>query len=225
MLITSALIWYNSAMGKAEENKKQKREALLNTAFDLFTVQGFPSTSISNIAEKAGVAKGTFYLYFRDKYDLRDRLIRHKAAEILEQAFRAMEKTACRTLEDKILFLCAYLIGLFSQDKALLKFISKNLSWAVLKHDVGTIPPIDYEEEANFAAEIERTFAESEVQYKNPEVMLYMIVEFVGSACYSSILEGEPLSVEELRPYILESVRAIMRAQEVPQEVPQEIPQ
>ena len=54
-------------MGKIEVNKKQKKESLLNTAFSLFTSKGFQKTSISDIVDNAGVAKGTFYLYFSDK--------------------------------------------------------------------------------------------------------------------------------------------------------------
>ena len=51
-------------MGKAEENKQHKRLSLLNTAFELFTTKGVNKTSISEISEQAGIAKGTFYLYF-----------------------------------------------------------------------------------------------------------------------------------------------------------------
>ena len=49
-------------MGKAEENKQHKRLSLLNTAFELFTTKGVNKTSISEISEQAGIAKGTFYL-------------------------------------------------------------------------------------------------------------------------------------------------------------------
>ena len=56
-------------MNKNDIKKKLKKDALLNTAFDLFTSQGINKTSISDIVEKAGVAKGTFYLYFKDKYE------------------------------------------------------------------------------------------------------------------------------------------------------------
>ena len=66
-------------MGKAEENKLKKRESLLNTAFELFTTKGIHDTSISDIVEKAGVAKGTFYLYFKDKYDINNKLVAHRA--------------------------------------------------------------------------------------------------------------------------------------------------
>ena len=53
-------------MGKLESNKKKKEDALYNTAFELFTTKGTNKTTISDIVEKAGVAKGTFYLYFKD---------------------------------------------------------------------------------------------------------------------------------------------------------------
>lgn len=59
-------------MGKAAENKQQKLEALYENAYELFLNHGIEKTSISDIAKKAGVAKGTFYLYFTDKYDIRD---------------------------------------------------------------------------------------------------------------------------------------------------------
>ena len=38
-----------------------------------FTSKGIQKTSISDIVEDAGVAKGTFYLYFKDKYDIRNK--------------------------------------------------------------------------------------------------------------------------------------------------------
>ena len=51
-------------MSKVDENKQQKRESLLDSAFQLFIEHGFSKTSISDIVHNAGVAKGTFYLYF-----------------------------------------------------------------------------------------------------------------------------------------------------------------
>ena len=67
-------------MGKVETNKKQKNTTLLQTSFELFTEKGFTKTTISDIVNRAGLAKGTFYLYFKDKYDLRDRLVTYKPA-------------------------------------------------------------------------------------------------------------------------------------------------
>ncbi len=72
-------------MGKVDENKKKKKEALFNTAYELFTTKGINATAISDIVEKAGVAKGTFYLYFKDKYDIKNKLTAFKTHELFEK--------------------------------------------------------------------------------------------------------------------------------------------
>ncbi len=208
------------AEGKAFQNKRKKRESLLNNAFELFTQKGITDTTISDIAEKAGVAKGTFYLYFKDKYDLRDRLVRHQAGLILERACLALADAVqngsrqIRSLEDQIIFVADNILTQLSENRVLLKFISKNLSWPLLKHDISDIDAPD-NADMKFAEWLEKLFADSSVKYQNPEVLIYMIVEFIGSTCYSSILEQEPLPIEELKPHLLSSVRAIMRSQEL----------
>ena len=47
-------------MSKIDNNKQQKRDSLLESAFSLFINNGFNKTSISDIVNQAGVAKGTF---------------------------------------------------------------------------------------------------------------------------------------------------------------------
>lgn len=210
----------NKAEGKASQNKRKKRESLLNNAFELFTQKGITDTTISDIAERAGVAKGTFYLYFKDKYDLRDRLVRHKAEQILEKAYVALHDhevsvpASVDSLEDKVIFFADNILTQLSEDRVLLRFITKNLSWALIKRDVSSLDAPD-RENISFQTRIEEIFCESAVQYRNPEVLLYMIVEFIGSTCYSSIIEAEPLPFEKLRPDLLSAIRAIMRSQEI----------
>lgn len=75
-------------MKKVELNKKKKQDALLNTAYQLFTEKGFQKTSISDIVNEAGVAKGTFYLYFKDKLDIRYKLIAKNLQKYLNTPIR-----------------------------------------------------------------------------------------------------------------------------------------
>lgn len=209
----------DKAEGKASQNKRRKRESLLTNAFELFTQKGITDTTISDIVERSGVAKGTFYLYFKDKYDLRDLLIRKKAEQLLAKAYEDMEAAiasgvqTCDTLESQVLFFTDNILTQLTEDRILLRFISKNLSWALLKHDVSTLDNLGGSG-VTFGERLETYFLESAVQYQNPEVLLYMIVEFVSSTCYSSILDGIPLPIDELKPYILHAVHAIMRSQE-----------
>lgn len=86
-------------MGKVETNKKQKNTTLLQTSFELFTEKGFTKTTISDIVNRAGLAKGTFYLYFKDKYDIKNKLIAHKTKELFDHAAVALENSGITGLE------------------------------------------------------------------------------------------------------------------------------
>jgi AcrR family transcriptional regulator len=59
------------ALGKVE-----RREAILAAALEEFSASGFAATRLDDVAKRAGVAKGTIYLYFRDKETLFQELVR-----------------------------------------------------------------------------------------------------------------------------------------------------
>ncbi len=52
---------------KAEAKRDQRRRQILGAAKELFAERGFHSASISGIIKSAGIARGTFYLYFNSK--------------------------------------------------------------------------------------------------------------------------------------------------------------
>ncbi|MCR5670156.1 MAG: TetR/AcrR family transcriptional regulator [Butyrivibrio sp.] len=194
-------------MGKADINKKLKMENLLNTSFELFTSKGINKTSISDIVEKAGVAKGTFYLYFKDKYDIRNRLIAHKSSQLFMQAYSALLKADIPDFSDRIIFIMDYVLDELAANKGLLAFIYKDLSWAVFKRALTT--PMS-ENDIDFNEVYQKMLEESDVEFTDPEVMLFMIIELVGSAGYSSIMYNDPVSLEELKPHLARAVRSII---------------
>jgi len=52
------------------DETRDKRQAILTAARDLFATQGYEETTIAEIAHRAGVAVGTVYLYFENKHDV-----------------------------------------------------------------------------------------------------------------------------------------------------------
>ena len=76
-----------------KNDKFEKENRLLNTAFKLFTEKGIKETSIQDIVDSADVAKGTFYLYFKDKYQIRDILIAKKSEKLFSDALNSLRKT------------------------------------------------------------------------------------------------------------------------------------
>ncbi|HEY6832308.1 MAG TPA: helix-turn-helix domain-containing protein [Pseudolabrys sp.] len=53
-----------------------RRKAILTAALDEFSERGFAATRLDDVARRAGIAKGTIYLYFRDKESLFQELVR-----------------------------------------------------------------------------------------------------------------------------------------------------
>ncbi|WP_026510579.1 MULTISPECIES: TetR/AcrR family transcriptional regulator [unclassified Butyrivibrio] len=200
-------------MGKWDENKKLKFDSLLNTSFELFTSKGINQTSISDIVKKAGVAKGTFYLYFKDKYDIRNRLIARKSNQLFGIAYEQLLNENLTTVEDKIIFMMKHILLELSNNHMLLSLIYKDLSWALFKEAMTNNTPDD--SERDFLGIITEMFKESEVKYRNPELMMFIIVEMVSSAGYSSIIYKQPQPLEDLLPELEYAVRGIMREYEL----------
>jgi AcrR family transcriptional regulator len=195
-------------MGKADQNKKLKMENLLNASFELFTSQGINKTSIQDIVNKAEVAKGTFYLYFKDKYDIRNRLIAHKSSQLFMQAYSALQKKNIHDFEGRLIFIMDYVLDELAANKGLLAFIYKDLSWAVFKKALTT--PLS-SEDVDFGKVYTDMINESGLKFRDPEVMLFMIIELVGSTGYSSIMYNDPISLEDLKPYLELAARSIIK--------------
>lgn len=201
-------------MNKLEHNKQVKKEALFNTAFDLFMTKGINKTTISDIVQKAGVAKGTFYLYFSDKYDVRNKLVSKKAGDLFSKGYKELKATNITGTEDSIIYIIDYIINQLQKDKALVTFISKNLSWGIFRAALNT--PVDKEENSpNFYERYMNLIEENGDQYKNPEIMLFSIVELVGGTCYSCILFQEPLTMDEYKPYLYKTIHGIFQQHKV----------
>ena len=62
--------------GKRKERSAARRDAILSAALEEFSLRGFEATRLDDVARRAGIAKGTIYLYFRDKESLFQELIR-----------------------------------------------------------------------------------------------------------------------------------------------------
>ncbi len=72
--------------GPSPDKTAQTRAAIAHSALELFIERGYRATRIGDVAQRAGVAKGTVYLYFADKQALFTGVI----SSVLEQRVDAM---------------------------------------------------------------------------------------------------------------------------------------
>lgn len=101
------------------------REKIVSSAMELFARKGFDKTTVDEIVAKAGVAKGTFYLYFKSKDDL-----------IKELTFETMPIMAMPSLNDPYITVSfptleSYLLQL---GKEFLEFYSENYRAQIFFH-------------------------------------------------------------------------------------------
>lgn len=195
-------------MGKAEENKKKKRLALLSEAFSLFANKGIANTTISDITQKAGVGKGTFYFYFKDKEDLIEKLVAHKAEQLFIHALnRLKEQKTDMSVEDTLIFIADDLIEQLIEDNKLLRLINKNLNYGIYR---SALTREEVKSDFDFLAHYYEILEKDGSQWKEPLLMLYTIVELVSSTCHTIILEREPVDYESYKPYLFACIRSII---------------
>ena len=196
-------------MGKIDHNKQQKRDSLLESAFSLFIDNGFSKTSISDIVSHAGVAKGTFYLYFKDKYDIRNHLIAHKASQVFQAAYTELQSHPELTdFEEQVLFIIDHILNQLASNLSLVMLLSKHLSWGFFKNSLFFTPAKDT---PAIYTIYDSLLSKSGCTYRSPELMMYTILEVVSGTSYNAILYRQPVPLDELKPHLYETVKGIFR--------------
>ena len=193
-------------MSTVEGKKQEKRRALLDAAYELFLQRGTAKTSVEDITSRAKVAKGTFYLYFRDKGSVMQALLGRVSYQLLNDACIAVEQqTQLESFPDKMVFVIDHIIEALRQDTLVLKFLERNFVW----------PGMDQIEASKDAEPLMRKLLA--VVLTSPEMAgrtereIYQRITALGSmcisVCYSSILEGKPDNIDNMKPVLYDIIR------------------
>src|SRR5438045_6738694 len=80
-------LWRRSKASKPRwrRRKDARPEEILGAALEVFTDRGFAATKLEDVAKRAGVTKGTIYLYFDSKEALFKALIRETIVPVIAQ--------------------------------------------------------------------------------------------------------------------------------------------
>lgn len=195
--------------GKVLENKKLKMAKLYDAAYELFTSNGVHNTVIDDIVKNAGVAKGTFYLYCKDKYDLVDKVILRKTSALLNGAMEVLRKKQENssepfTMQQDVLLIADYLSAYFVRDPKFLELIFKNLSLPLFEK-------LMYSDEMKTAWEaFTNHFVQNGGSIETAGQRLYIIVSMVGSVLYNCIVLKGPFEFEDIKPELYRSVEQIL---------------
>lgn len=190
-------------MDKITKKKNEKYTKILDTALGLFEKNGTHLVSIDEIVKGAGVAKGTFYLYFKDRYDLISTLIIEKASKYMSLLNDKYEPKDFGDVSTSVRHYIEYISDFLQKNKTLCILIEKNLNTCVNAVAQTKEGPIKELYEKIFSELINCGVAEAEARAK-----LYLYIELIVSSCCNAIIRETPYTIEELKPHLCQIIES-----------------
>lgn len=194
---------------KVTQKKEKKESDLLTAAFKLFLTKGAENTSIDDIVKKAGVAKGTFYLYFKDKNDLIDKIIINSAGEIILKVYTEKIADEYESFEELVIAVLDEIIERLRLNPALLCLIHRNVTWTLyrkaMKKESG-------ESLLDLLKKDEKRYKRNDhVTDETFEKRMFILLEMTTSLAYTTIIRNEPCGIDELKPTLYELIRKMIK--------------
>lgn len=190
-------------MDKITKKKNEKYTKILDTALGLFEKNGTHLVSIDEIVKGAGVAKGTFYLYFKDRYDLISTLIIEKASKYMSLLSDEYKPRNFGDVSTSVRHYIEYISDFLQKNKTLCILIEKNLNTCVNAVAQTKEGPIKELYEKIFSELINCGVPEAEARAK-----LYLYIELIVSSCCNAIIRETPYTIEELKPHLCQIIES-----------------
>jgi TetR/AcrR family transcriptional regulator len=99
MSLSDLICPIGAVRAKHARRKEARPGELLDAALDLFVAKGFAATRAEEVAAKAGVSKGTLFLYFKSKEELFEAVVRENIADRITQGMAELEAFEGTTAE------------------------------------------------------------------------------------------------------------------------------
>jgi AcrR family transcriptional regulator len=132
--------------------KEERRQSILNHARDVFAKRGYHTAKIDDIVAAAGVARGTFYLYFEDKRAIFEEIVDRTIARLGMAILRVDPHHPSRSVTDQIKENIRRIVALLLEDRATTKIL--------LSDAIGVDPAFD-RKLASFYGELSLVLEES----------------------------------------------------------------
>jgi AcrR family transcriptional regulator len=182
-------------MVRISKEHDERLTEFIDIARQLFFEKGYEKTSVNDIIEKVGVAKGTFYHYFKSKENLLDLLVNHFTKKSVLEVEKMMEQREMNALERMNNFFVS-IRNLKVENKELMKmlmrFMYKDenliLRHKIFKRSIALLTP-------PFAEIIEQGMEEGHFHPLDPRETAEII--FMMALSMNEIVVGLLLQVEE----------------------------
>jgi AcrR family transcriptional regulator len=114
---------HDGRTARAARKRERRRKMVLDTALRVFSEKGYHQTRISDIIEAAGIARGTFYLYFDSKNAIFHELLDRLLERIRENVVGVDLGENAPPIRDQLLVSVQRVLTAFHQNPDLTKFV------------------------------------------------------------------------------------------------------
>ncbi|MGH7285543.1 MAG: TetR/AcrR family transcriptional regulator [Polyangiaceae bacterium] len=104
-------------------DKTERRQQMLSHARDVFARRGYHDANVDEIVKAAGVARGTFYLYFEDKRAVFEEIIDRFIAKLAMSILRVDPRDPSRTVAEQVRENIRRIVHLLLEDRATTKIL------------------------------------------------------------------------------------------------------
>jgi AcrR family transcriptional regulator len=111
--------------GLRAQNKADKEARIREAAWALFAERGYEAATVREIAQRAGVAQGTVFVYAKDKEDLLAMLFADRLGAVVESAFATLPAGA--TLLDALTHVFSSFMRFYAQDTRLARSVVRGV--------------------------------------------------------------------------------------------------
>ncbi len=185
---------------RAQELEIARDEQILASARRLFAEKGYDRTTVSEIVQNAGIAQGTFYLYFSSKKDVLVRLARLLNDAIRREVFAG---------DDLSLPIQARVRNM---TEAAFRVCEENRDLVRLLHLGAHIDPYGIEEADRVHEHIRRPLAETlargmghgEINEMDPEVAAGFCQSLVEEAMHDCYVKGSVADIDQYRESVIQ---------------------
>lgn len=191
-------------------NKKlEKKMKIIDTAFSLFREHSVNATAIDDIVKAAGIARGTFYLYFKDKSDLLEQIILYKSTEYMKAVLKSTLSESPAENGDfygRVEIFLNCFIDFLIENKEMLPVMSKNLSSCIKQ-----LPEFYDSEIADIYCSLIDRMMSLGYTHETAHITTLIIVDMTGNVCSDAIMYEKPYPIEQIRDIVVASAISIIK--------------
>lgn len=195
-------------MLKSEKRKKENENKITEAAFSSFREKGIEATSIRDIMNRTDLGLGTFYLYFRDKKDLEEKIVLDIMTEL---TYCAEANCKGKDSKERLISFFDYIIEHLIKDPLELKLISNNLNWALYAKVENDDRFKEVETTLDFILNKFSNLFPVILSEQERLFILALTIRIVLSTCESALMEDSVLGIDEMKPVLYKIVDRMFR--------------